>query len=151
MKKTYQGSCHCGAVRFEVDADLSAGTMKCNCDLCTKTRMWGAVVMPDAFRLISGENDFTEYRYEPASDSPPHLFCKHCGVRTHGEGDSPAMGGKFYVVRVNCLEGVDVEVGQDRVGDGWMSNSGENLARPPNSARIPESGLRNFGLSSTIG
>jgi len=39
MKKTYHGSCHCGAVRFECELDLAEDTSKCNCSIYTKMRV----------------------------------------------------------------------------------------------------------------
>src|ERR1700742_3522507 len=105
MERTYRGSCHCGTVRFEADLDLSKGTFKCNCEMCTKTRNWGAVVKPEAFRLIAGEEALLHYQTEQIH----HVFCRHFGVRPFASGDNPALGGKFYVVRVNCLDDVNAE------------------------------------------
>ena len=105
MERTYRGSCHCGTVRFEADIDLSAGTFKCNCEMCVKSRMWGAIVKPDAFRLISGEEELLHYQPEQNH----HVFCRHCGVCPFGWGESARVGGKFYVIRVNCLDDVNWE------------------------------------------
>ena len=91
MKRTYSGHCHCEAVRFEAELDLSAGTFKCNCSMCTMTRLWGAIVEPDSFRLLAGEAELVDYQ----PDNIHHVFCKHCGVRSFGWGEIPSSAGSF--------------------------------------------------------
>lgn len=103
MQKTYRGSCHCGAVRFEADLDLSQPSYRCNCSICRRTRFWPAVARPEGFRLLSGEGEVTEYLFNTRRNQ--HFFCKHCGVRAFGVGNDTPIG-RMYGVNIGCLEGV---------------------------------------------
>jgi hypothetical protein len=101
MKTTYTGSCHCGAVRFEAAIDLAAETSRCNCSSCRKTRFWKAIVMPDSFRLLRGEESLAEYQF--GSRSIHHRFCRNCGIKPFGQGHLPDLGA-FYAVNLACLD-----------------------------------------------
>ena len=104
MKKTYQGSCHCGAVRFEADMDLSKGTIRCNCSICTKTRAWVTGIPASDFRLLSGEKSLADYQFN--RHVIHHRFCTVCGVRPFSQGKGP-KGEDMIAVRITCLDGVD--------------------------------------------
>lgn len=103
---TFYGSCHCGAVRFHADIDLTAGTMRCNCSFCLKIRCWAVAVPSEHFTLLTGEGDLTPYQFGARRET--HYFCKHCGVRPFGKATSPRRG-NFYGVSVTCLDNATVD------------------------------------------
>jgi hypothetical protein len=98
------GSCHCGAVRFSAQLDLS-GAFRCNCSICLKSGATVATCAPSAFTLTAGEADLVEYKFGPSAIT--RLRCRHCGIQCFARvtlpDGSPAIG-----VNVNTLDDAEV-------------------------------------------
>ena len=102
--RKHPGSCHCGAVKFEVQVDATAGA-RCNCTVCTKVGGLNAIVKPDAFRLLSGERNLSFYEW--GGKTAKRYFCKSCGVSCFGRGYLEQVGGDYVSVNFNALDDVD--------------------------------------------
>jgi hypothetical protein len=126
-KKTYQGSCRCGAVRYEADIDLGQGTTQCNCSFCSKSGWWGCLARPGEFRLLAGQDSIVNLGTNPAADRPR---CKVCGIESFGHGVVPELGGEYYAVNVRCLDGVDLEGVPIRYLDGKHDTWAELAVTP---------------------
>jgi hypothetical protein len=95
----HQGSCHCGRVRFEVDAPTEIEAHLCNCSICSRTAYLHLIVAKNRFRLISGEDDLATYSFN--TGVAKHLFCRVCGIKSFYVPRSNPDG---YSVNVRCLD-----------------------------------------------
>lgn len=100
------GHCHCGAVRFEVELDLSKGASRCNCSICIRIAQTGIIVEPRAFKVLS--DDSATGTYEWGAKISKRFFCKTCGVHCWGAGHLAEIGGDFVSVNVSCIDDIDV-------------------------------------------
>lgn len=102
--KTHTGGCHCGRVRFEIEADLEqAEILDCNCTICTKKGFLHLIVAPERFRLLSGEEGLAEYRFN--TKQAVHRFCETCGIHPFY---TPRSHPDDVDVNVRALDGVDI-------------------------------------------
>jgi hypothetical protein len=97
---THRGGCHCGRVRFEVDAPARPQVQECNCSICRMTAFVHLIVPASRFRLLRGEDALVEYRFN--TGTAKHLFCRHCGVKSFYVPRSHPHG---YSVNARCLDG----------------------------------------------
>ena len=92
---THAGGCHCGRVRFEVEAPESIVAQDCNCSMCPRSGFLHLIVPKSKFKLLAGQDSITTYTFN--TGVAKHTFCKVCGVKP------------FYTPRSNP-DGIDVNV-----------------------------------------
>lgn len=101
---TYRGSCHCGAVRYEVTMPPPDKAYACNCSICGRAGWLLAFVPGDTFRLLAGDDALVDYQF--GKRHLHHTFCRVCGVRPFSSG-TDEKGGKTVAVNLRCLAGLD--------------------------------------------
>lgn len=121
MKRVRRGGCHCGAVRFEVETEERVAVESCNCSICRKTGYLHLIVPAARFRLISGSDQLTEYRFN--TGVARHLFCVRCGIKSFY---TPRSNPDGVSVNLRCLDDADAPQAEIREFDGrnWEAHAG---------------------------
>lgn len=120
----HTGGCHCGRVRFEVDAPADLEVQSCNCSMCEKTAYLHLIVPRSRFRLLTAWDDVATYTFN--TGVARHHFCKTCGIKSFYVPRSNPDG---YSVNARCLDAATVRSMHVTAFDGrnWEAN-GAGLA-----------------------
>jgi hypothetical protein len=110
---THAGGCHCGEVRFEVEAPADLAVAECNCSICAKSGYLHLIVPVSHFTLTRGRESLTTYSFN--TNVAKHYFCRRCGIksfyipRSHPDGVS---------VNARCIDSATVRSLSVRPFDG---------------------------------
>ncbi|OEZ49438.1 MULTISPECIES: GFA family protein [unclassified Duganella] len=101
----YQGSCHCGNVKFEAEGEITSA-MSCNCSMCQRkgTLMW--FVPRPSMHLLTPDANASTYLFN--KHLIKHRFCPTCGISPYSEGVAP-NGDAMAAINIRCIEGIDLE------------------------------------------
>lgn len=102
--RAHRGGCHCGRVRFEVQAPAHLDVLDCNCSMCRKVGYLHLIVPKSQFRLLLGAEVLTSYEFN--TGAAKHLFCSQCGIKSFYVPRSHPDG---YSVNARCLDDGSVE------------------------------------------
>ena len=120
----FTGSCHCGAVRFRVDSEITEVTT-CDCSICVKRNAVMAKVPEQSLTVLEGERMLTLYEWN--TRRAKHYFCRRCGIYVfHRKRAAPGHFG----VNVFCLEGFDVAAVPVRATEGANMTIEDPAAHP---------------------
>ena len=96
---THSGGCHCGRVRFQVQAPAQIEVLDCNCSICAMTGYLHLTVPAAQFRLLRGEDALSCYQFN--TGTARHLFCRVCGIKSYYVPRSHPDG---FSVNARCLD-----------------------------------------------
>jgi hypothetical protein len=95
----HMGGCHCGRVKFEVEAPAVIEAVECNCSICAKSGYLHLIVPRQRFTLVQGAEFLSSYSFN--TGTAKHLFCRICGIKSFYVPRSNPDG---YSINVRCLD-----------------------------------------------
>ncbi|MFQ6004608.1 MAG: GFA family protein [Woeseia sp.] len=95
----HKGGCHCGRVRFDVEAPADLEVNECNCSICRMSGHLHLLVRKNQFKLVSGQDVLATYQFN--TGIAKHMFCTNCGVKSFYIPRSNPNG---YSVNARCLD-----------------------------------------------
>jgi hypothetical protein len=101
-----EGSCHCGAVAFSVDAEAPKSAISCNCSHCRRKGFLLSFFLPEQFTLKSGKDALKSYFFN--KHRIEHQFCTACGCQAFADGIGPD-GKAMKAVNLRCVENLDLD------------------------------------------
>lgn len=118
----HKGGCHCGRVRFEIEAPADISATRCNCSICKMCGFLHLFVARKNFRLIKGEDAIETYTFN--TGVARHYFCRHCGIKSYYVPRSHPDG---LSINVNCLDSSTINSLSETPFDGqnWEQNIAE--------------------------
>lgn len=102
MTQTYLGTCHCGRVRFELEAKIER-LLDCNCSICRRRGALWIGAHENALHIVSGETDLQLYQFH--THTAKHYFCSHCGIHPFAR---PRINPAYWVVNARCIDNLDL-------------------------------------------
>jgi hypothetical protein len=102
----FEGSCHCGAVAFSVDAAVPNEALSCNCSICRRNGALLSFFPVESFKLTKGDGALRSYTFN--THRIAHQFCDTCGTEPFAQALSPD-GKDFRAINLRCVMEVDLD------------------------------------------
>ncbi len=111
----YQGSCHCGSVKFSFEAEQIVSALRCNCSICQRkgAQMSTFVLAPEQLKIEAQAGSLGLYQF--GSQIAKHHFCRNCGIYTFHE---TVRAPGHYRINLGCILDLDASILPTELFDG---------------------------------
>ena len=102
--QTYEGSCHCGRIKFSFLAPAIKAALRCTCSICKRkgALLTNFTVRPENTDLETAHEYLSRYQF--GTKVARHYFCNWCGVFTYLE---TRLNPGEYRFNLGCLDDLD--------------------------------------------